>query len=440
MTALTLGGCAIYKPAPLPRGAEPRFADLTVDRSTLPFPHLAHHPFNADDGLDSTEVAMLAVVNNPALKLARDDVGISHAQAFAAGLLPNPTISYGMDFPQHTPGATTAYNAGIGLDLNALVTHGAVRDAAKSDAQAADLNLLWQEWQVITQARLLAVRIVSQEKLLQWLARNRDLLADRARIAIAQLHEGNLAADSANAALLAGQEAARQENEQQWQLQQAKADLDALLGLKPGVNLQLIDDSNAVQQLSDTEIEAALKRLPSRPDLVALRKGYVAQDARYRQAILAQFPPFNLSLNKARDNTGAPSVGFAINFTLPIFDHNQGNVAIQEATRKRLYDEYQLRLNSAYEDVARLQADIRLESAQLQALDLALPALDTAAGNARKALSQGDIDGPGYASFVNADLLKHVERETLAGALAEQRLSLLMLVGGDFPDEKENMP
>lgn len=434
MAAVALGGCALYKPAPLPGGAEPHFADLTVDRSTLPFPQLAHHPFNAANGLDGTEVAMLAVANNPALKLARDDAGVSHAQAFAAGLLPNPTVSYGMDFPQHTPGATTAYNAGIGLDLNALVTHAAQRHAAQADARSTDLNLLWQEWQVITQARLLTARILSQEKLLQWLGQNRDLLAARGQAASAALHEGNLAADGANAALLAAQDAERQDNEQRRQLQQTRADLNALLGLAPETALRLIDDDNPTQQPADADITAALKRLPQRPDLLALRAGYAAQDARYRQAILAQFPPFNLSVNKARDNTGTPSLGFAINFTLPIFDHNQGNVAIQQATRQRLYDEYQFRLNSAYEDVARLQADIRLEAAQLQGLDISLPALDASASRASEALSQGDIDGPGYASFVSADLQKHVERETLASALSEQRLALLMLLGGDFPD------
>lgn len=438
--AVAITGCTFYRSAPLPEGAEPHFADLKVDRATLPFSDLARHPFNAADGLDSTEVAMLAVANNPGLKLARDDAGVSHAQAFAAGLLPDPTVSYGMDFPQHLPGANSAYNAGIGIDLNTLVTHAAQRDAARAEAHSSDLNLLWQEWQVITQARLLTARILSQERLLHWLDQNHDMLAGREQAVSAALRAGDLAADGANASLLAAQDAQRQENEQQRQLLQTRADLNALLGLAPGTTLQLVDDGSLVQQPSDADVATALKRLPKRPDLLALQAGYAAQDARYRQAILAQFPPFNLSLTKARDNAGVPSLGFAINFTLPIFDHNQGNVAIEQATRQRLYDEYQIRLNSAYEDVARLQADIRLEAAQLQGLDTSLPVLDAAAGHAREALAQGDIDGPGYASFVSADLQKHTERETLASALSEQRLALLMLVGGYLPDDKEHKP
>lgn len=428
----SLMGCAAYSPSPLPTDSSPRFADLTVDPQTLPFPQLANHRFDPSDGLDPTEVAMLAVANNPDLKLARDDAGVAHAQAFAAGLLPNPTISYGMDFPQHTPGTTTALNAGIGYDLSALITHAAVRDAGRQMAQSADLNLLWQEWQVVAQAKLLCTRILYQQKLLGWLDQNSDVLAARRSSAEAALKAGNLGADAANASLLAAQDAARQINELQRQMQQTRADLDALLGLAPGTELNLIDDEKTPLP-SDAEIDTSLARLPHRPDLLALQAGYAAQDARYRQAILAQFPPFNLTLTKARDNAGVPSTGFAIALSLPIFDHNQGSIAIEKASRQRLHDEYQLRLNNAHQDIARLRTDMALASLQLRALDASIPALDVAATRAKAALLIGNLDGPGYTSFAVAALQKHVERDTLAEALAEQHVALLALVGGDFP-------
>ena len=427
-----LAGCAVYRPSPLPTDDRPRFADLTVDLQTLPFSQLANHRFDPSDGLDPTEVAMLAVANNPDLKLARDDAGVAHAQAFAAGLLPNPTISYGLDFPQHTPGATAARNAGIGYDLSALITHAAARDAGRQTARSADLNLLWQEWQVVAQARLLCTRILYQQKLLLWLNENSDVVTAHRSSAEAALQAGNLSADSANAALLAAQEAARQINELQRQTQQARADLYALLGLAPGTPLNLVDDEMTAMP-SEAEVNASLARLPHRPDLLALQAGYAAQDARYRQAILAQFPPLNLTLTKARDNAGVPSVGFAITLSLPVFDHNQGNIAIEKATRQRLLDEYQLRLNSAHQEIARLQMDMALESAQLQELDAGIPLFDRALAHAKEALLKGNLDGPGYTSFATAALQKHVERETLAGALAEQRLALLTWVGGDFP-------
>ena len=37
---------------------------------------------------------MIAVVNNPDLKAMRGQLGVAEAQAFAAGLLPNPQFSF----------------------------------------------------------------------------------------------------------------------------------------------------------------------------------------------------------------------------------------------------------------------------------------------------------------------------------------------------------
>src|ERR1700761_7750262 len=87
-----LAGCATYEAQPLtPAPAAPAtLADLHVDAASLPFPALAAHRFDPSDGLDIVETAMLAVANNPDLKLARDDAAIAHAQAYAAGLLPDP--------------------------------------------------------------------------------------------------------------------------------------------------------------------------------------------------------------------------------------------------------------------------------------------------------------------------------------------------------------
>ena len=66
---------------------------LNIDAGKMPLPELRTHRFDPDDGLDITEVAMLAVANNPDLRLARDDAHIARAQAFAAGLLPDPQIA-----------------------------------------------------------------------------------------------------------------------------------------------------------------------------------------------------------------------------------------------------------------------------------------------------------------------------------------------------------
>ncbi len=68
-----LHACASYEPHPL-TAAPALVSDvshITVDTSRLRLPRLAKHVFDPADGLDMTEVATLAVANNPELKAAR---------------------------------------------------------------------------------------------------------------------------------------------------------------------------------------------------------------------------------------------------------------------------------------------------------------------------------------------------------------------------------
>ncbi|MBI1424146.1 MAG: TolC family protein [Gammaproteobacteria bacterium] len=432
---LFVSACASYQPLPL--NDQPHLpedvAHLRVDPRDLSFPHLATYKIDAADGLDMTEVAILAVLNNPELKLARADANIAHAQAFAAGLLPDPQFNLSRDFPRQSgPGITNAYNAGIAYDINTLITHAAQSDAALADVKKADLNLLWQEWQVIAKARMLFAQAYTQTRLVHWLMQNRDLLAIQYQKSKQALAQGNLTAEAADSALIAWQDAERQLNDLQRQQAQTRQDLNALLGLAPSATLQLVDNTQ-LASLADSAVQQALQDLPQRrPDLLALKAGYAAQDARYRQAILAQFPAFNLGITRAQDTAGLVTNGFTLALTLPLFNANRGNIKIEEATRQRLHDEYEIRLNAARADVLRLLADRRLIHEQLNSLDKHLPALDQAADRARTALASGAIDTAGYVSFESVRIAKHIEAANLQQALLENQISLLIFVGGDF--------
>ncbi len=49
--------------------------------------------------LDMDQVATIAVINNPDLKSARFKAGVADAQAFEAGILPNPQLNAELLFP-----------------------------------------------------------------------------------------------------------------------------------------------------------------------------------------------------------------------------------------------------------------------------------------------------------------------------------------------------
>lgn len=430
-----MAGCTAYRPLRLDDKTAliTSVSHLTVDTQSMPFQFLAAHRFDPSDGLDMTEVAMLAVANNPSLKLARDDAKIGHAQAFAARLLPDPQLNLTRDIPLQTaPGVFKAYSAGLGYDLGSLVTHAAGSSAARFDSQKTDLNLLWQEWQVVAQARLLFSRATGQEDLLRWLTDNRDFLADRYEKTKSALNDGTVASDAVNSTLSAWQDAARQVNDMQRQQLQTHHDLNALLGLSPEMNIKLVA-GDAIGVPSDGEVAQAIADLPGRrPDLLALKAGYAAEDARYRQAILAQFPPFNFAFTRSSDNTGIAMEGVAMSLVLPIFNGNRGNIKIEEATRRRLHDEYQIRLDTAYADVKRLVADSRLISVQLQTSETGLNTIDKIYANAAQAFSAGELDWNGYSTFQSSRVAKHVEVTNLRQMLLENHIALLALLGGNF--------
>ncbi len=430
---LMLAGCAHYQALPLNDHPHwPAATHLDVNRSSIPFPKLARHRFDPSDGLDMTEVTMLAVANNPDLKLARDDAGVGRAQSFAAGLLPDPQLNMERDVPvTKSPGLVSAYNLGVGYDLQSLLLHASGEAAARAESRKIDLNLLWQEWQVVSRARVLFTQAISQEKLLGWLLKNqRDLHARYIRTQAA-LALGDVTADMANASLIAWLGISRQVNDLRRQRLQTRQGLNALLGLAPETRLKL-QVGKSVKLPDKKNIRQALAALPQRrPDLLALKSGYQAQDARYRQAILAQFPPLNLTAVLTRDNTAITAQGLAIAMAVPLLNGNRGQIAITRATRRRLHDEYENRILAARAAVKRIIADSRLVSAQLATVRAALPPLDAVAKSARQGMEQGDMDEAGFVPIEAARINKHIEAIRLQQSLLEDRIALLTLLGLD---------
>ncbi|PQV46823.1 TolC family protein [Paraburkholderia sp. BL21I4N1] len=437
LCALLIGGCTWYHREPLaPRDTSMSARTLErirIDPSTMPLPELAAHRFDPSDGLDIDEVAMLAVANNPDLKLARDDLGIARAQAYSAGLLPDPQLSVSSDYPG-AAGTTRAFNYGLSIDVMAIVLRSANKQSADATVVKTDLGLLWQEWQIVGAARQLFVKTRFQQDTLPLLRQQRDLARTRYERMADAHRDGNLTDDTLNAALTAYSDARKQFTDAERATEQTHHDLNALLGLSPDVQLPLTGD-DSVAPLADPTLDSALTDLARRrPDLIALQAGYEAQEQKYRAAVLSQFPSLSVGFVRARDTSNIYTSGFQINLSLPVFNRNQGNVAIEKATRQRLRDEYQSRLNQAYAEVAHLRADDAILTRQLRQTEDALPGVDLAARHAAAAYADHDLALGAYTDAQSAALTKHVDVATLREALAEQRVGLQALLGSAIPD------
>lgn len=434
-TAL-LGGCATYRPLPLRNGRGPQhLKDLMVPVASMPVPTLRTYGFNPTNGLDVTEVAMLAVANNPQLKVQRDGAGVAHAQAYEAGLLPDPQLSYEHDHPTRPQaGATDAFTAGLTLNLGNLVTRSARVKSARAGARKVDLELLWSEWQTIAKARTLFDHVYYLRQLTARLQRERSALTPIQASITQALHAGDLTYASASAGLNAASDVANQLGGTKRQLHLAEHDLHDLLGLDVSVLLHLGGAPFSIDPDAG-EVQQALADMPKRrPDLLALQAGYKAQQENLRAAILAQFPAITVGFVRANDNSNISSAGFSIALSLPLFDGNRGKIAIARATRQQLHDTYSARLLTGRNDIQRLLADLDSDRAQLKALEAHAAQLAQARQAAASNYAAGRLDWPTYLAIRANSLSADTTLLTLRQNTHTTAIALDALVG-NWPDE-----
>ena len=421
--ALLLAGCASYSPLPLPPAAQ---LAPSVDR-------LAHAEPPPIGPLTVAQVTALAVQNNPDLRAVRAQHGVAQAQLIQAGVLPNPQLGLAVLPLLAGVGTTTAWNAALSFNFGALVTYRTRQEAAQKAAQQVDADILWREWQLAGQARLLAVDLIEGQRSLELLTQARDLLGERGQRLETALGAGNLTLADAAPYLAARQLAQTQLNDLQRRLLAQRHQLNALLGLAPEAVVPLATSAD-LPPLDPAAIEQDLPNLPlRRPDLVALQLGYAAQDARLRTALLAQFPNLTLGLSGGSDNANVRNGGPTASLGLPIFDRNQGGVAVEQATRAQLHEEYAARLAAAVGEVRARLSEIAATERQLQQARADLPVAEQRAARAQAALRSRDIDQRTYVDLVNARLTRAAQVVSLEQTLLEQQVAIATVVGAGLP-------
>ncbi len=429
---LVLGGCASYQARPLAERADSVRAlrSLSVDTGRIPLPRLAAQPIDLARPLPMAAVAALAVLDNPQLRLARDRLGVAQAQAFAAGLLPDPRFSTSREFPRHSPGAsTTAYSYGLDFDLGRLLTRPAAVAAARQHVRSVNLDLLWQEWQTASQAQLIYVRLAALHARRGLLLREQALVRRGLRRSRAAVDQGNLPRADADAQLLRLQSLRQRLAADDRNRVDLQSRLHALLGLAPGVPLHLAGLPDIGPE-APAQARAALARVADiRPDLLALRAGYASQEQSLREAVLQQFPSISVGLSRARDTSDVNTIGFGLSFRLPLFNGSRGRIAVARATRRELRDAYQLRLDQTQAQVEQTLARLALLRRQQAALRADLPALRAAATAARRALADGSYTLPQAQSQQLALLDQRLALLDLREQQAEQSVALDLLTG-----------
>lgn len=444
-----LYGCATYHPEPIDGPAvkkalkPPAMEVVRIKAGAIRHPILRPVDFDISNGLSPDEAAVMAVIANPALRAVRDLRGIAGAQIIQAGILPNPRLSYSLDIPTggDKEGADNGYGFGVGWDIQALVTRSARVDAARTHAASVDLDIAWQEWQVAEAAKLHLFRLfyLGRQLLLTKEAEQRlreTLEAVKKSVASGEKTDKDLAVaemalQQAHASVLTTEKAREQE----------RLALNRTLGIPSDRIIPVQGDISLPSWRSLPSRAEIVKGIEGRRlDLLALRMGYLSREASVRAAILSQFPGISIGLNHARDTGSIVTTGVEVSIDLPFFDHNQGNIAVERATRKRLFDEYIARLFKARSEVAVILSEMKFLRKELSATAGSLPVLKNLTQTYRRALEQGSTDLVSYYRVQNELTAKQIKIIKLRQLLSDMGIALEVAAGEYLPGTRGVSP
>lgn len=425
-----LAACAAYHPSELPvtPAPDPTLASLTAEAVRLNLGDPASMPVDLSGALTPDQLGLIAVVANPDIRAQRARLGVAEAQVFDAGLLPDPQFSFSLDHPVSGEGLVDAVAAGLGLDVSSLYARSIKRRGARATRDQVRLDVAWQEWQLAGKARLQSARILGLERSLE-LARRSAGLADSAlERTLRAVARGDLSASDLEARRLAAADAGDRVRTVERDLQAARFELNAALGLSPDYRIVLQEAPPVGRAAPEAQslIQRAYER---RLDLAALRAGYAAQDANLRSALLMQYPRLNLSLNAARDTGAVRTNGLAVSFDLPLWNRNRGAVALEEATREQLRAEYEARLFAMRSEIAALVGAYDISVRQRDDLAAQVGPLRQSVEAFERAGARGDVASITAETARQALTDKEIALAALDQALAEQWTALELASG-----------
>jgi outer membrane protein TolC len=297
--------------------------------------------------------------------------------------------------------------------------------AAEANELAVHLDIAWQEWQAALAAQTslydlasLRTQVTEAEEIDARLSKNAALLkaaAESRDKTVLDAASAESSADEARAILLQ----LRQE------LEQSRIALNRAIGFPPGTDLQPQDDVTLPSRLNPPSESSLLDGLEERRlDLLALKRGYESQDAKLRSAIIAQFPNINVGFSGAADTGNVQTLGPGVTIDLPFFDRNQGNIAIETATRQQLFDEYANRVFEARQDIAAALADIRSLNDQIAHAERSLPVLRKVVQVSEESVKSGDADVLAFRIAQNNLTQRSIDLLKLKQQLARSRVAL----------------
>ena len=399
LIALLLTGCATYTPAPLdPAQSARAFAtrrldapELRVEIERMVGQRAATWPPAA---WDRAQLLAAAIAQNPEIAVTRASIEAALAHETGAAERPNPGIGLQSEYASRE---AHRWLYGVGFDLQ----------LRQPGMRALDIALAQQETRAVRDAlmeRTWTVRHALTDALsdAENARRRLDLLMrlSNAQDGVIDLQQQRVAAGEDQPGDLVRARTARIETEQQ----QAQARSDAIaahaaiasaLGVPPaaldGVAIEW-SDWGAPPALDEAALASAREAaLLSRADLAAAIGEYAQSETKLKQAIARQYPSFDLKPGYYWDH-GVAKWPFDVDFSLPIFNRNEGEIAEAKANREVAGKKLLAVQAAIYGEIETALRAERVARENLQAAERRAEAAHTQREHAELALKLGASD------------------------------------------------
>lgn len=336
-----------------------------------------------DDGLTEDEAVAISLWNNAAYQALLADLGISSAQLFDAGLIADPQFQ--IFFPLGPKQLEfTTFQA-----VDALWLQPVREKAAELDLDRVSQSMVQNGLDVIRDARVAhASLLLAQEQAA--VAREAESLRTQiAALAQKRLDAGDISELEATTSRIDALQARATAGRAAQDVELARQQLRTLLGLAMhGDSLNAIADADTLSLPQNAE-SLVSTALAMRPDL---RAAELAIEAECERAGLAENQFMNL--DAVYDANGSGSRGFesgaGLRFTIPIFNRNQGGIAIADAQLEKaarqyvaVRDQVTLEVRTAHTQLQQAQQNLTLVRDEI------LPALQQAQELARRNYENG---------------------------------------------------
>jgi len=434
---VTVSGCATYYPMAITEEAvsarlqPPDMARVRALAREIKHPILHPVELKADEGLSPDGAAVLAVLLNPSLRAVRDQRALSDAQILDAGLLPDPELTYSLDVPTggDTAGRINAFGLGLNWNVTSLITRASRVREAKTQGEAVDLDIAWREWQVAQGTKAAVYQLSSLRSQIALLEQVRQQAAKNLAYIRNAVANGFMTASDLNSIRTVNSSVNERLLSLEKQADQQRLNLLRLMGLPTDSQIRLRKNLSLPSRITlpNTSLIDGLEQ--RRLDLLALRRGYDSQEAAVRAAVLEQFPKITIGPTFSRDTDNLRTTGFGLNIGLPIFNRGQGKIAVERATRKKLYDEYITRVFETRSDIKQVESGIRFLNEQIAAAQATEADIGKLVENYRRALADGRTDALVYYRTWTDLIDAQIKVVDLKGQLAQAVVALELATG-----------